>query len=200
MKNILLVTDGIFHPPYTARRELHKTLAKIDSFSFEHVRSLEKLPLDMEQYSAMVIYFHQKEISQAALAALEAFVSKGGGILAIHSATASFKQTKPYFKILGGRFTGHGAVGTIQVKHRRSEIFGEIGNFVVKDELYLHELEPGITVHFTAKHSGQDVPVVWTYGYGKGKVCYAVPGHTTQSMRNPVYQEILRRGLAWVAE
>ena len=200
MKNILLVTDGIFHPPYTARSELHKTLAKIDNFSFEHVRSLEKLPLDMEQYSAMVIYFHQKEISQAALAALEAFVSKGGGILAIHSATASFKQTKPYFKILGGRFTGHGVVGTIQVKHRRSEIFGKIGNFVVKDELYLHELEPGITVHFTAKHSGQDVPVVWTYGYGKGKVCYAVPGHTMQSMRNPVYQEILRRGLAWVAE
>ena len=200
MKKILLVTDGIFHPPYTARMELNKTLGKLEDFSFDHIRSMERLPMDLEHYSALVLYFHHKEISASALEALKRFVTNGGGVLAIHSATASFKQTKEYFEILGGRFTGHGAVETIQVKGKRSEIFGHIGNLVIKDELYLHELEPGIVVHFTAKHAGQDVPVVWTYCYGKGKVCYAVPGHTTKTMRSPAYQEILLRGLRWVSE
>jgi type 1 glutamine amidotransferase len=72
-------------------------------------------------------------------------------------------------------------------------------DFTIRDELYLHELNPGIEVHFAANHAGQDVPIVWTYRYGRGKVCYAVPGHTSGSMTHPAVQEILRRGLKWVA-
>ena len=34
--------------------------------------------------------------------------------------------------------------------------------------------------------------MVWTYRYGKGKVCYAVPGHTSATMSNPIYQKILQ--------
>jgi type 1 glutamine amidotransferase len=115
----------------------------------------------------------------------------------IHSATASFKETKHYFEILGGRFIGHGKVEKFKVEKLESEIFDGIGDFVVRDELYIHELKSGITVHFTAKHEGKDVPVVWTVRYSKGKVCYAVLGHTTASMKHPAVQEILRRGLAW---
>ncbi len=126
-------------------------------------------------------------------------MSEGGGILAIHSATASFKEANRFFEILGGRFVGHGAVEKIEVKRVKDEIF-DVGDFVIKDELYIHELQPGIDVHFTAKHEGKDIPVVWTYRYGKGKVCYAVPGHTTTSMKHPSVQGILRRGLKWVTE
>jgi len=39
---------------------------------------------------------------------------------------------------------------------------------------------------------------VWTYYYGQGRVCYAVPGHRTETMRDKTYQKILQRGLAWV--
>jgi type 1 glutamine amidotransferase len=143
------------------------------------------------------IYIHHKKISPTALADLDAFVSNGCGLLAIHSATASFKETKHYFEILGGRFIGHGKVEKFKVEKLESEIFDGIGDFVVRDELYIHELKSGITVHFTAKHEGKDVPVVWTVRYSKGKVCYAVLGHTTASMKHPAVQEILRRGLAW---
>jgi type 1 glutamine amidotransferase len=64
----------------------------------------------------------------------------------------------------------------------------------------MHELQPGVEVHFTAQLEDKDVPVVWTYRHGKGKVCYAVPGHTTGSMYNQTYQQVLQRGLRWVAE
>jgi type 1 glutamine amidotransferase len=200
IKNVLLVSDGIFHPPFLGRMVLHKTLKQTDDFTFRHVSSLEKLPSDVDSFSAFVLDYHHKTISDSALKQLDDFVRNGGGILAIHAATASFKQSMPYFKILGGRFIGHGKVERLTVESLKGEIFGSSGDFFVRDELYIHELEPGIEVHFTAKHEGKDVPVVWTYQHGNGKVCYAVPGHTSATMSNPTYQKILQRGLKWVTE
>lgn len=200
MKKVLLVTDGIFHPPLLGRLVLHKTLTQLEGFSFAHISSLEKNPSDFESFSTLVLHFHHKTISLTALGALDTFVQNGGGILALHAATASFKHALPYFKILGGRFIGHGKVENFKVQRVRDDMFGGIENFAVKDELYLHELDPNIKVHFVAKHEGKDIPVVWTYHYGKGKVCYAVPGHTTGTMKNPTYQQVLERGLEWVSE
>jgi uncharacterized protein len=197
-KKVLLVTDGIFHPPLWGQIILLRFLRQTDGFAVEHIHSLEKLPDDLDQFSGLVLYYHHKTLSPAALARLDGFVKNGGGILAIHSATASFKGTLPYFDILGGRFIGHVKVEPFEVKKRRSAIFNGIPNFTVRDELYLHELNDKIQVHFTARHEGKDVPVVWTTLYGRGKVCYAVPGHTSGSMKNPAYQKILRRGLEWV--
>lgn len=200
MKKILLVTDGIFHPPLFGRMVLHKTLKQLDCFSFDHVSSLEKLPSELNSFSALVLHYHHKTISDGALGRLDQFVKNGGGILAIHAATASFKETMPYFDILGGRFIGHGEVEKFEVRKVKDEVFGDMGNFGVRDELYIHELKPEIDVHFTAEHEGQNIPVVWTYHYGKGKVCYTVPGHISATMSNPIYQEILRCGLKWVTE
>jgi len=200
MRKVLLVTDGIFHPTLLGRLALHNALRQLNEFTFTHVPSLEKLPYDLESFSALALHYHHKTISNVALGRLEYFVKNGGGILAIHAATASFKETLPYFKILGGRFIGHDAVADFEIRKVREYIFSGVDNFVVKDELYIHELESGIEVHFTTKHEGKDVPVVWTYSYGKGKVCYAVPGHTTGSMRNKTYQQVLKRGLEWVCK
>ena len=211
MKKVLLVTDGIFHPTYFGQLALHKALnsplpisgegsdVRAD-FSFEHVSSVNKLPSELESFSALILHFHHKSISDSALMQLDSFAKNGGGILAIHAATASFKKSVLYFKILGGRFIGHGKVERFKVEKVRDDIFNGIESFVVKDELYMHELEPSIEVHFTAKHEGRDIPVVWTYRYDNGKVCYAVPGHTTGTMYNETYQQVLRRGLEWVAE
>lgn len=200
MKKVLLVTAGIVHPPFRGRLLLHKTLLQLSGYSFDHISSLEKLPPDLESFSALVLHYHRKRISETALTRLTDFVTKGGGILAIHAATASFKKTLAYFELLGGRFVGHGPVETIKVRKVREDVFEEAQDFMIKDELYLHELQPGIVVHFTAVHAGQEVPVVWTYRYGRGKVCYAAPGHTTGSMHNQTYRQILQRGLEWVTE
>jgi len=200
MKKILLVSDGIFHPPLWGRITLQRFLKRMDGFSFVQIHSLEQLPNDVNKYSGMVLHFHHKEISQKFLTRLDEYVKNGGGVLAIHSATASFKGSLPYFEILGGRFIGHGKVGRIELKNQESEIFRDIPKFSVRDELYLHALSDKIRVHFTASHEEKDVPVVWTHGYGTGKVCYCVPGHTSGSMNNQNYQRVLQRGLEWVTE
>lgn len=197
---VLLVTDGFFHPPLLGRLFLYNTLRKMQGVSFEHVNSLEKLPSDLKNYSALVLHFHHKSISTMALSNLNQFVQSGGGILAIHAATASFKETYSYFNILGGRFIKHGKIGKIEAINHKSQIFSNIPNFVVRDELYIHELNDQIMVHFSARLEGNDIPIVWTHLYGKGRVCYALPGHTTGSMLNPTYKIVLQRALDWVCK
>ena len=187
-------------PPFGGRVTLRNAFDKLEGFEFEHIASLEKLPDNLRRFSALVLYFHHKKISDQALAKLDAFVFNGGGILGIHSATASFKEQMHYFEILGGRFVGHGKVETFNVTRVKDEIFSEIVSFTVKDELYFHAFQPGINVHFTAKHEGKDIPVVWTYQFGLGRVCYAVPGHLTESMKNKNYQKLLQCGMIWVSE
>jgi len=196
MQNILLVTSGFFHPPYSGRQALVEALRQ-DGYTLRHVRSLEALPADTGQYAAMVLYYHGKRLSDGALARLDSFVSGGGGLLALHSATASFKDSPRYSEILGGRFTGHGPVESFEVRARRYDIFRGIEPFTIRDELYLHEMQPGVDVHFTASQGGNETPAVWTLHHGKGRVCYAVPGHRSESLRHPSVQEILRRGLDW---
>jgi type 1 glutamine amidotransferase len=196
-RDILLVTSGFFHPPYAGRLTLGQVLGQIDGFTFRQAPSLERLPADPDKYSALVLYYHRKTISEAALTRLESYAAAGGGILALHSATASFKGSPLYSQILGGRFSGHGPLESFEVRGRRYDIFRGIEPFTIRDELYLHELEPGIDVHFTAMHGNGETPVVWTHRYKKGRVCYVEPGHTAASLRHPAVQEILRRGLNW---
>jgi type 1 glutamine amidotransferase len=126
-------------------------------------------------------------------------VKGGGGVLAVHSATASYKPTRGYFEVLGGRFTGHGPVEEFEIRPARDDdpIFSGIPAFIVRDELYLHELWPDIDAHFYADHQGKPVPMVWTRTLESGRVCYVCPGHRSASMQHPAVREILRRGLQW---
>jgi type 1 glutamine amidotransferase len=197
---VLLVTDGIFHPPLLGRLVLATTLRQMQRVSFDHINSLEKFPENLEMYSALVLHFHHKSISPSALSKLDNFVLSGGGILAIHAATASFKDTLSYYNILGGRFIEHGKIAMMEANNQNSLIFSGIPNFVIRDELYIHELNDKITVHYSAKLETQEIPVVWTFLYGKGKVCYALPGHRTESMLNPTYKRVLQRALEWICK
>jgi len=162
---------------------------------------MEKLPENLDEYAALAIYFHHKSITVQALNTFDDYISKGGGVLAVHSATASFKDSDRFTDILGGKFTGHGPVETFTVTpvSPQSKIFQGIHAFRITDELYFHDLQPDIETHFTAMHEGQQVPMVWTRIHGVGRVCYACPGHRAKVFKDRIYQEVLIRGLKWVS-
>lgn len=200
-KNILMISDGKIHPPLMGRFWLRYMLAGMQGFKFAWVNSMENLlELDLTSFHGMVLYFHHKKISRTALDAFEAFVTGGGGVLAIHSATASFKDADRFTDILGGKFTGHGPVETFTLTpaSTESQIFNSIPEFQVTDELYLHDLQPDIETHFTTLYEGQPVPVVWTRTHGNGRICFACPGHRATTMRVKENQLILAHGLTWV--
>jgi type 1 glutamine amidotransferase len=202
-KNVLVISDGRIHPPLLGRFWLRKILMGMQDFHFEWVRSMEKLPnMNLGGFHGMVLYFHHKGISETALDVFDSFVFTGGGVLALHSATASFKDSVRFTAILGGKFNGHGPVERFDMKPTSPHkgIFHRIEGFSITDELYLHDLQPDIDVHFSVLFDGQNIPMVWTRSHGKGRVCYTCPGHRSASMRIPSYQRLLSRALTWITQ
>jgi type 1 glutamine amidotransferase len=169
-------------------------------YRFQRVASLEALPgLKAESFRGMVLYIHHETISPAALESLEGFVRQGGGLLAVHSASASFKQEERYLDILGGSFREHGPIERFRVEPvvDQDEVFDAISAFSVTDELYRHDYDPDNRIHFHTPVGEEHEPVVWTRRYGQGRVCYCALGHTVSTMHHPQVQQILRRGLGW---
>jgi type 1 glutamine amidotransferase len=171
-------------------------------YRLRRVASLQALPQrSPASFQGMVLYYHHETISAASLESLENFVRQGGGILAVHSASASFKQEARYYDILGGHFVEHGPIETFQVQPAlQDDIFDGIPAFSVQDELYRHEYDPLNRVHFYTTVGEEREPVVWTRRLGAGRVCYCSLGHTTSAMRHPQVRQILQRGLAWACK
>jgi type 1 glutamine amidotransferase len=202
MPNVLMISSGLFHPPLLGRRHLRRDLSAIPGIRLYGATTVEGLPqLRQTSLDALVLYFHRRRASSAALEALDLLVRGGCGVLAVHSATASFKQFPSYGDILGCHFTGHPPAGELQVRQTgASNIFGAVAPFSVHDEVYRHMLSPDIQVHFTARSgaAGETLPFVWTRRHGAGRICYVGAGHRAGSFQHASITHILRAGLSWV--
>ena len=197
--SVLLVSAGIVHPSLPARFLLRRALTAMPGYRFRRVASLEALPA-RPSFRAIVLYVHTDTLSPSALEKFDSYLRQGGGLLAVHAASASFKEEPHYFDILGGRFVEHGPVESFEVRPAEppSTIFAGIPPFSVTDELYRHQYDPGNRIHFATNVGDEREPVVWTRSHGSGRVCYCSLGHTLNAMRRPEVWQILQRGLAWV--
>ena len=198
---ILFINSGLIHPPRRGRQHVKTLMEQMSGVRLYTASTMEVLAQQLPQaFDALVLYFHDKDISREAVEAFDDFVQDGGGVLAIHSATASFKQSQRYLDVLGGRFIGHGPVEsiTLEPSDGRDEAFAGISDFTIKDELYLHELSVDIEVQFHTMFKGGRAPMVWTRNHGRGRVCYICPGHRSQTIAHPNVQQLLQRGLTWV--
>jgi type 1 glutamine amidotransferase len=199
--SILLVSSGVRHPSPLARFRLRGVLRAGSAHQLKQVRSLEVLSgLSLELFGAVALYLHHETVSPSALRELDDFVARGGGLLAIHAASASYRDEAQWLRMLSGRFREHGPVDTFRVEPSldEDEIFGGVSSFSIRDELYRHDYDPNVRVHFSTVVNGDREPVVWTKYWGVGRVCYCSLGHSASSVHHPQVQEILRRGLAWV--
>jgi type 1 glutamine amidotransferase len=199
---ILLVSDGLVHPSLLCRFWLRRALTALPGYRFVRVASLEALPgLPLDSFRAIVLYVHHSTLTVTALECLNAYLERGGGLLAIHSASASFTEEPRYHAILGGRFVEHGPLEefVVQPSAPGDEVFGGIPGFSVRDELYRHEYDAANRIHFHTVVGEEHEPVAWTRRRGQGRVCYCALGHTVRAIRHPQVQQILQRGLAWVS-
>jgi len=198
---ILYVSSGLFHPAWPNRLRLRALLAGSGGYAMREARSLERVSDAVYAgVRAVVLYVHTKGLSGPALDRLEGFVRGGGGLLAVHSAAASFKQEPRYHALLGGRFTGHGPVGRflVQPAAAADRVFSARTGFWLHDERYLHETQADIQVRFTSNAGGGSDPFVWTRVHAAGRVCYCAAGHTFSSLGQAEVRRILLDGLAWV--
>lgn len=199
---ILLVSRGLFHPHLFVRRELYRILAEVPGAEISRAAALEDLSgPQLNTFQAAVLFFHERQISPAALDAWEVYLQAGGGVLALHAAAASYKESDRYTKLLGGRFTSHGPVQEITITTRPpgQQLFGPLPDFTIRDEFYRMETRTDITILFTARQNGLEEPFVWIRQHGSGRLCYLAAGHTTASLRHPSVQHIIQRAVQWCA-
>lgn len=145
---------------------------------------------------------------RAAAAGLSAWLAGRRPLLACHSSSTSFTDLPEWKHALGGSWTrgtsmhpDHG-VAEILVDRNSGSVAAGIPDFQLTDERYSWlDTHPDITVH--GRHIHEDVlhPLIWSYERdGGGRTFYDALGHDAASYESPEHRELLRRGIAWLAE
>jgi type 1 glutamine amidotransferase len=133
--------------------------------------------------------------------ALQQFVHRGGGILAIHAAADSHYHWPWYGKMIGGHFARHPSgtptgivrsLATGQTQRRTDEWY------------YFDDYDP--TSHLLVTLDPQSIgekdvnpnPMTWTRKVEGGRVFYTAMGHTKESYSEPWFLNQLAGGLDWV--
>ena len=143
-----------------------------------------------------------EDLSATQTGALVDWVQAGGSLLALHAATVLRPENQPMRALIGGRFLSHPPQFDFTVTplaHKHPVVEG-VRAFSVRDEFYIQEFAPEVTLHMTAEDRGMIYPMVWTKSEGRGRVVYIAPGHTASTWATESYRQLLRQSTHWLAE
>lgn len=202
--DVVLVVGGQWHDLDYARARLLSELVRHD---VARTRVFETYPTAdvLARTDVLVTYTCNVRPDLATQRALIAFVERGGRWLALHGTHSAIDAPAPgapklyrtprampeLVRLLGSQFLAHPPIEPYPV-----EIVGDdplvagVPDFVARDELYVCELHPPMTVLMQARYTGRcrgfdegDVdddaprPVLYRKRTGAGEVCYLTLGH-----------------------
>jgi type 1 glutamine amidotransferase len=148
---------------------------------------------------------------------LEAWLRDGGGIVGLHSASATEPEWQFYYDNIGARFAGHApgmqpAQITVTSGHPITD--GLEATFAHTDEWYFFQSRPedvpGMTmllvldeatlpVDYPAMYKVGYHPIAWAHEKYGGRVFYTAIGHNPDAFVDPTILEIVGRAIEWVA-
>lgn len=173
-------------------------------------------PGNLEKCDVLVLYDMLQGITDEQKAAFEAFLERGGGLVALHHCIASHQKWLDYERIIGAKYflkpevregrklpasvAKHGADMRIQIADPKHSITRGMANFEIRDETYGGFLvDPKVHVLLTTDHPDNDKFVCWTRREGKARVVYLQLGHDNDAYANPNYRKVVERTVAWAA-
>lgn len=199
--DIHLIAAGKYHDIDFARLELLELLAEMPelrttvAMDFANTERLAHCAL-------LITYTCDLMPTAEQVAALTAFLERGGRWLALHGTNSILrfdqadKVTTPdeapeYMALVGTRFTGHPPIAPFKVrKVREHQLTAGLRDFTTIDELYLCDLTADIDVLMASRFEGgdcpdfargifpaQDVPILYLRNLGDGAVLYCSLGH-----------------------
>ncbi len=136
-------------------------------------------------------------------AALDAFVARGGGIVALHDSVCG--DDPHWWKtVIGGAWEhGHSKWHTDEIDlyyvDHHHPISAGCGNFRLRDEVYyeLHFAD-GVKVLANSFHTVFDIaPQAWTFEGKAHRAFVSLQGHYHESFSNPAWRGSVLRGIAW---
>src|SRR5581483_10287366 len=217
---LLVLGSPKFHDIRTFAPTIEKVLDKVGGFKVTRLEPpADKPPNDdahmtrladikRADYDVAVFYTTGYKLTETQERALEKFVEDGGGLVAIHGASASFGNSQAWMRLIGGKFAGH-VPGT----HKLNIVLNEIKHpvtagvppFAVVDEEYNHtfaKVERQVLAQFKERPKGSkgtNMDVVWVREIGKGRVVYNALGHGKEAWENPAWQQLTVQAILWSA-
>jgi len=223
-KNLMLI-GGIYHPFEESSAVLAESLKDVgidSTITLDIERGLEQLAAG-DRFDLLTIYAlrfsmvqHEKygpykeawafSLTETGQSAIRSHVERGGGLLALHTASICFDNWPEWRDVLGGAWdwsrSFHPEINSIDIEIAAKEhpIVSGLNNFDIHDEIY-HYLAPAPDVEplLVAEASKEDGPqtIMWARSFGKGRVIYDGLGHDATSIANPTHQKILKRAALW---
>jgi len=170
-----------------------------------------------QSYDVIVCYDMNKELTPAQQQGFLALLDRGIGLVSLHHNLCSHQDWPEYRKIIGGQYLFNpldaggkrygpssynesGEPVNLTIADRDHPITRGLADFVIRDETYNNYfVEPDVHVLLTTNSPKNNHEVAWTHEYGKSHVFYLQFGHGPGAWKNPVYTEILTRGIRWAA-
>jgi type 1 glutamine amidotransferase len=142
--------------------------------------------------------------SPSARSALQHYLTRGGALLGLHTASICFSDWPEWQSLLGGRWvwgsSWHPAPEPVTITIEPDTVLSHLPAFTVHDELYSDlALEPDTTVLATGVSHAMVTPqpVIWQREVGQGRVVYDALGHDRASLNHPTHAQLLRDAAQW---
>jgi len=196
---VLFMVGGPFHDNPDLYPILQKKLEDTGQFSVTLSRDLDQFKAEnINNYDLVVIYCTQLRLTKEQESGLVGFVEAGKGLVGIHCATDTFKDSDAYWKLVGGRFRTHGnETFKVNVTGKSHPIVKGMSGFEISDETYCDDFHPESKVIVLLRREKDGEPSAWVQYYGKGRVFVTGLGHGKSAWENPAFQELVTRGAQW---
>ena len=173
---VLFVLNGHDYKPKAPI--LEKVLKEVPGFQVQTLEDMKKLADVKRSENDVLLFYGGPQANELQERAIEKFVEEGGGVVALHHASAN--SSKAWIRLIGGQFTGHIA-GT----HKLNVVFADdkrpitrgVEPFTIEDEEYKHrfaDVERHVLARFRERPKGSDPKanndIMWTREVGKGRV------------------------------
>jgi uncharacterized protein len=206
---VLIFCGDLYHPAATVRTGL-APLEATGPFAFDWVENAAGWdPRQLRGYDAVLL--SKSNVCSAtdkapwlvgpAESALRDFVQGGGGLLAVHSGSASYKDVPGVRALLGGVFDRHPPPCPVTVEPRAGHALtaGVPVPFTIHDEHYQMIMDdPAVEVFLNTRSEHGVQPAGWTRHEGAGRVVVLTPGHFPEVWLQAGVQRLLANALRWV--
>ncbi|MGC2191287.1 MAG: ThuA domain-containing protein [Candidatus Dormiibacterota bacterium] len=157
----------------------------------------------LKGYDVIVAHPPQGELLPAAEAGLCKFVRRGGGFLGLHCTNATWSSAHEYLDLVGGRADGRLPRSEIvsQVNNGGHDITRRLsGSLTLDDSCYTQPQPPAdCQVLLDTTWQSKRLPVAYVRQPGAGKVFYWGLGEAASTFQDPDVQEMLYRGVRYLA-
>lgn len=207
----LVLCDDYWHPAKTPRAGLTQLAGKFADEAFDWMEDAREWPaLQINDYPLIILTksnnFSAADkthwMSEDVQVALLNYVQRGGGLLAVHSGTAEYKETPVLRALLGGVFDMHPPQCMVTVEATESSSFTDgFAPFTLKDEHYFMAMgDAPVDVFLTSRSEHGVQPAGWRRSEGLGRVAVLTPGHNVEVWLNSSFQLLLRNAMRACAD